>query len=72
MIVRTWGLVLLVAGVIGFLHFSGRMAGLAPVPAEVSLGNYLQYEAGKVELARYAAALVALVGALLCLFPKGR
>lgn len=69
---RVWGLVLLAGGLVWFLHCSTRLSGLAPVPADVPLGDYLQYEAGKWELGRYGAALAALLGALLSLFPKGR
>lgn len=69
---RLSGLVLLVGGLLLFFYCSTRMSGLTPVPPEVPLGDYLDYEAGKWELYRYGAALVALVGALLSLFPKGR
>jgi hypothetical protein len=69
---RLSGLVLLVGGLIAFFYLSSRLAGVSPVPPGVELGDYMRYEAGKLELARYGAAIAALVGVLLSLFPKGR
>ena len=42
------------------------------MPAEVELGDYLRYEAGKWELGRYVSAGLAGIGFLLAMFPKGR
>ena len=69
---RNVGLILLFAGVLGFFYCSSRLSGLPAVPADVALGDYLRYEAGKFELGRYAAAMAAGLGVLLALFPKGR
>ncbi|HEY7510378.1 MAG TPA: hypothetical protein VIG50_08995 [Vicinamibacteria bacterium] len=69
---RTIGLVLLAGGVLGFLYCSSQLSGLQPVPAGVELGDYMNYEAGKLELARYAAALFGFIGLLLAFFPQGR
>jgi hypothetical protein len=69
---RLSGIVLLMGGLFTFFYCSTRLSGLAPVPAEVPLADYLGYEAGKWELYRYGAALAALMGVLLSLFPKGR
>lgn len=69
---RTAGLVLLVGGLIGFYYASTRLSGFEPLPASVPISEYLQYESGKWELARYGSALSVLVGILLSLFPKGR
>jgi hypothetical protein len=70
--VRTLGLVLLVGGLFGFYYASTRLSGFEPLPATVPIGEYLQYEAGKWELARYGSALAVLIGIVLSLFPKGR
>ena len=69
---RTLGLVLLGAGFFGFLYCSTQLSGMDPVPAGVDLSDYLQYEAGKLELMRYAAAMSGFIGLLLTFFPKGR
>ena len=69
---RTFGLVLLAAGVLGFLYCSSQLSALDPVPAGVELGEYMRYEAGKMELGRYAAAIGAFIGLLLAFFPQGR
>ena len=69
---RTIGLVLLAGGVLGFLYCSSQLSGLQPVPPGVELGDYMRYEAGTLELARYAAALLGFIGLLLAFFPQGR
>jgi len=69
---RTFGLILLFGGIIAFLYCTSRLSQLPPVPAEVALGDYLRYEAGKWELGRFLSAGLAGVGFLLSLFPKGR
>lgn len=68
---RTLGLLLLVGGLVGFFYCSTRLSGFEPVPASVPIGDYMQYEAGKWELARYGSALATLLGIVLSLFPKG-
>jgi hypothetical protein len=69
---RTLGLALLAIGVLGFLYCSSQLSSLEPVPAGVELGRYMEYEAGKLELGRYAAAIGGFIGLLLAFFPKGR
>ena len=69
---RTLGLALLVGGLFGFFYCSTRLAGLEPVPTGVEIGDYLKYESGKWELARYGTALAVLIGVVLSLFPRGR
>jgi len=69
---RTFGALLLVAGVAGFFYCSSHLSGLESIPEGTSIGNYLQYDAGKFELGRYLALVAAFIGLLLSLFPKGR
>lgn len=69
---RSSGLILLFGGIIAFLYCTSRLSQLPPVPAEVELGDYLRYEAGKWELGRFVSAGLAFIGFLLALFPKGR
>jgi hypothetical protein len=69
---RLSGFVLLVGGLFAFFYCSTRLSGLSPVPPGVDIGDYMQYEAGKWEMARYGCAVAALIGILLSLFPKGR
>ena len=69
---RSSGLILLFGGIIAFLYCTSRLSQLSPVPAEVALGDYLRYEAGKWELGRYLSAGLAGIGFLLAMFPKGR
>jgi hypothetical protein len=69
---RSFGLILLFGGILAFLYCTSRLSDLPPVPAEVELGDYLRYEAGRWELGRYVSVAMAGIGFLFALFPKGR
>ena len=69
---RSLGGVLVLAGIIGFFYCSSHLDGLESIPEGVSLSRYLEYDAGKFELGRYASVISGLVGLLLSVFPKGR
>jgi hypothetical protein len=69
---RISGLVMLALGVLAFFYCSSELSSLDPVPAGVALSEYMKYEAGELELGRYAAAIVAFIGLLLAFFPRGR
>jgi len=69
---RSSGMILLLLGIIAFFYCTSELSSLSPVPADVALGDYLRYEAGKWELGRYVGAALAGIGFLLALFPKGR
>ncbi len=69
---RTLGLALLVGGLFAFFYCSTRLSGLEPLAADLAIGDYMQYEAGRWELARYGSAVAVLMGVVLSLFPRGR
>lgn len=69
---RTFGGVLVLVGIFGFYYCSTRMAAAGPVPEGTSISQSLEYEGGKWEVARYAAAIVGAFGLLMSFFPKGR
>ena len=69
---RNFGIVLLCGGALLFFFCTTQLSDLPAVPDGTGLGDYFQYEAGKYELARYAAAMMGLIGAVFALFPKGR
>ena len=69
---RTLGGLLVLVGIVGFFYCSSHLSGLESIPEGTSLGDYLQYEAGKFELGRYVALISELLGVLLSMFPKGR
>ncbi len=69
---RTLGGLLILVAIVGFFYCSSHLSALDPVPDGTELTRYLEYEAGRYELGRYAAVVAGLVGALLSLFPKGR
>jgi hypothetical protein len=69
---RTLGGLLILVGVVGFFYCSSHLSGLESIPEGTDLSRYLDYDAGRYELGRYASVIVALVGVLLSLFPKGR
>jgi len=69
---RNLGGILLLLGALGFFYCSARLSNLDPLPSGLGIRDSLQYSAGRLEIARYAAALSGVVGFLLALFPKGR
>lgn len=69
---RNIGFVLLLGGIVGFLYCGSQLQGLAPLPPDLALGDYLRNEAGRFELGRYASAGAAFIGLLLAFFPQGR
>ena len=69
---RNAGLILLCGGILAFFYCGSELTRLQPVPPGVSLGDSLNYPAGKWELLRYAAGVGTLIGLLLAFFPKGR
>ena len=69
---RNTGGVLLLIGAIGFFYCSSQLSSQTPVAEGASLEEYLRTEVGRLELGRYLAASMALVGLLLAVFPKGR
>jgi hypothetical protein len=70
--VRNAGGILLLAGVFGFFYCSAQLSHMEPVPPGKSIGESLQYPAGRFDLGRYVAATAAGVGLILAMFPKGR
>ena len=69
---RNLGAILLLAGIIGFFYCSTHLSGLEGIPEGTSLGDYVRYDAGKLELGRYLSLIAAMIGLILALFPKGR
>jgi hypothetical protein len=69
---RTLGAVLVLIGIVGFVYCSSHLSGLESIPEGTELSKYLEYDAGRYELGRYASVIAGLVGVLLSLFPKGR
>jgi len=69
---RNFGLILLLAGIGGFLYCSSQLSGLDPLPASVPISDYLRTDPGRFELGRYASVGAALIGLLLAVFPQGR
>jgi hypothetical protein len=69
---RNFGLALLVAGVLGFLYASRELETAPPMPPGLSVGETVDYPAGRWELVRYGAAFCGGLGLIVLLFPKGR
>jgi hypothetical protein len=69
---RNTGVVLLVAGVLGFFYCTGQRQEAPPLPEGLTVTESLQYPAGKWEMARYGCAMLGGFGLLMSLFPKGR
>jgi hypothetical protein len=72
---RTLGLVLIVAGIAGFVYFGDQLAKAPPSPEnEVALtvSETLQYPSGRYEAGRYASATVGFFGVILMMLGKER
>jgi hypothetical protein len=69
---RSFGGLLLIAGIAGFLYCGSQLASLEPVPEGVSVSRSFEYPAGRYEIGRWAAACAAGFGLLMAMFPKGR
>jgi hypothetical protein len=69
---RSFGGLLLVAGIAGFLYCGSQLSGLDPVPEGLSLARSLEYPAGRYEVGRWVSACAAGFGLLMAMFPKGR
>jgi hypothetical protein len=69
---RNFGGILLLLGILGFFYASARLSDLAPAPEGLSVGQALEYPAGRWEVVRYACAAAGGFGLLLAMFPKGR
>lgn len=69
---RNFGLVLIVAGIAGFVYCTSEMKGLEPLSANAELADYWRNTVGRLELGRFVAAAAALFGLLMAFFPQGR
>ena len=71
-LMRNFGAILLLLGIVGFLYCSSRLSETPPLPAGLSVGESLSQPAGRWEMARYACGAAAGFGLLMAMFPKGR
>jgi hypothetical protein len=69
---RNFGGILMLLGIFGFVYCSSQMDKYEPVPQGKSVGEAMEYPAGKWDVTRYACAGAAGFGLLMALFPKGR
>lgn len=69
---RTFGFVLLAAGLAGFLWAGDRLGRLAPAAEGLTLEQHWDHPAGRLEILRYGSVCAAGIGLLLVFFPKGR
>ena len=69
---RNFGLLMIIAGVVGFLYCSNELGRVDPVPEGLSISRSWEHPAGKLEIGRYAAAGAAMMGILLAMYPQGR
>ena len=69
---RSFGGLLIVVGIVGFLYCGSQLGSLEAVPEGLSLSRSLEYPAGRYEIGRWASACAAGFGFLMAMFPKGR
>ena len=70
---RTFGLLLVVFGIVGFIYCGDQLAKAPPIPeSEIALTamETMRYPAGRYEAGRYASAALGAVGVILLLLPK--
>jgi hypothetical protein len=69
---RNFGMIVLVLGILGFFYSAGKLNEYEPLPEGLSIGQSLEYPAGRWDVARYGCAMLAGFGLLMAFFPKGR
>ena len=69
---RNFGVLMLVAGIVGFLYCSDQASKAGTVPEGKSISESLEYDAGKWEVARYACGAAAFFGLLMTMVAKDR
>jgi len=69
---RNFGLMLMLAGVVGFFYCNSEMERFSPLPPGMSVTESLETDRGKWDAARYAAAAGAVARLLLAMLPQGR
>jgi hypothetical protein len=71
---RTFGLLLLVGGIFGFIYFGGQLSNVEPLPAGegLTVTEMLHTPAGRLEGARDTCAFAGAVGLLLIFLGKSR
>jgi hypothetical protein len=70
---RTFGLLLLVAGVVGFFYCGAELTKVQPLPEDQALTvqESLEYPAGRYEAGRYGSVVLGVFGVLFIALPKG-
>ena len=69
---RTFGLLLLVAGIAGFFYAGEKASESGPVPEGLSISDSLKYPAARFEVLRYVCGTAGVLGILLIIAPQGR
>ena len=69
---RNFGVLMLVAGIVGFLYCSDQASKAGTVPEGKTISESLEYDAGKWEVGRYASGAAAFFGLLTIMVAKDR
>jgi hypothetical protein len=69
---RTFGFVLLVAGVAGFFYCGSRASEFEPLRAGLSVEESVQTDRGQWDTGRYVCAAAAFMGFALTIITKNR
>jgi hypothetical protein len=69
---RSFGLILMVLGVLGFFYCSSQLSQAPPLPEGLTPQEELREPGGRWEIGRYVAGGLGGFGLLMALFPKGR
>ncbi len=71
-VMRQWGGLIVLVGVIGFFYCGDRVAKAPPLPEGLSVTRTLRQPAGPWIVGRFVCACVAASGAVILLFARNR
>jgi len=69
---RSFGALMLVLGIVGFLYCSSKAQTAGVVPEGKSISESLEYDAGRYEVARYVCAAMGAFGILVLMVARDR
>jgi hypothetical protein len=69
---RSFGILLITAGLFGFVYASDQRTKAPALPEEIGWREALDQPAGQWDTLRWVAAASGGIGLLLLVFPKGR
>ena len=69
---RSFGALMVVLGIVGFLYCSSKAQTAGTVPEGKTISESLEYDAGRYEMGRYVCAAMGAFGILVLIVSKER